>query len=99
MIQSGAGSGSGISDDAYRGAGAEILPTADAVWEHAGIVLKVKEPQAGEFSYLRPGLVLFTYLHLAAYPRVARALLDAEVVGIGYETVQDADGIFRYWSR
>ena len=92
VIQSGAGSGSGISDDAYRGAGAEILPTAAAVWERAGIVLKVKEPQGDEFRYLRAGLVLFTYLHLAAYPRVARALLDAEVVGIGYETVQHADG-------
>jgi alanine dehydrogenase len=92
VIESGAGSGSGITDDAYRGAGAEIVATAEAVWERAGLVLKVKEPQAEEFRHLRPGLVLFTYLHLAAYPQVARALLDAGVVAIGYETVQHADG-------
>ena len=92
VIESEAGSGSGITDDDYRGAGAEIVATAEAVWERAGLVLKVKEPQASEFGHLRPGLVLFTYLHLAAYPQVAHALLDAQVVAIGYETVQLADG-------
>jgi alanine dehydrogenase len=92
VIESEAGSGSGITDDDYRNAGAEIVASADAVWERAGLVLKVKEPQADEFRHLRPGLVLFTYLHLAAYPQVAAALLDAGVVSIGYETVQLADG-------
>ena len=92
VIESGAGSDSGISDDMFRGAGAAIVEGADAVWERADIVLKVKEPQPDEFRHLRPGLVLFTYLHLAAYPDVARALLDAKVLGIGYETVQRADG-------
>jgi alanine dehydrogenase len=92
VIESGAGADSGISDDDYRGAGAEIVPSADAVWERAGLVLKVKEPQPGEFRHLRPGLVLFTYLHLAAYPEVARALLDARTTAIAYETVQRADG-------
>ena len=92
VIEAGAGSDSGISDDDYRGAGAEIVTNAGAVWERADLVLKVKEPQAEEFRHLRPGLVLFTYLHLAAYPDVAHALIDARTVAIGYETVQRADG-------
>jgi len=92
VIEAGAGSDSGISDDDYRGAGAEIVASADAVWERADLVLKVKEPQPGEFRHLRAGLMLFTYLHLAAYPEVARALLDAQTIGIGYETVQLAEG-------
>jgi alanine dehydrogenase len=92
LIEAGAGSDSGISDDDYRGAGAEIVPAADLVWQRAGLVLKVKEPQPHEFRHLRPGLVLFTYLHLAAYPEVARALLDARTTAIAYETVQRADG-------
>ena len=92
VIESGAGSDSGIADDDYRGAGAEIVTSPDAVWERAGLVLKVKEPQPHEFRHLRSGLVLFTYLHLAAYPGVARALLDAHTTGIAYETVQRADG-------
>jgi alanine dehydrogenase len=92
VIESGAGSGSGINDDDYRHAGAEIVASADSVWERAGLVLKVKEPQADEIRHLRAGLVLFTYLHLAAYPQVAHALLDSGTVAIGYETVQRADG-------
>ena len=71
VIEEGAGSDSGISDDDYRAAGAELVASADAVWQHADLVLKVKEPQRDEFRQLRPGLVLFTYLHLAAYPDVA----------------------------
>ena len=58
------------------------------MWGRAELVLKVKEPQAEEFAWLRPGLVLFTYLHLAAYPDVADVLLDRKVTGIAYETVQ-----------
>lgn len=92
LIESDAGIDSGITDDAFRAAGAEIVETAEAVWERAGLVLKVKEPQATEFRYLRSGFVLFTYLHLAAYPEVAGALLDSGTVSIGYETVQLADG-------
>ncbi len=92
VIEAGAGADSGITDDAYREAGAEIAANADTVWERAGLVLKVKEPQPSEFRHLRADLVLFTYLHLAAYPAVARALLDARTVGIGYETVQQPDG-------
>jgi len=92
VIEAGAGIGSGIADDDYRGAGAQLVDSPDAVWERAGLVLKVKEPQPDELRHLRPGLVLFTYLHLAAYPKVAGALIDAGTIAIGYETVQRADG-------
>jgi len=92
LIESGAGSDSGVGDDDYRGAGAEIVASADEVWQRAGLVLKVKEPQPDEIRHLRAGLVLFTYLHLAAYPKVAHALLDAGTIGIAYETVQRPDG-------
>jgi alanine dehydrogenase len=92
VIENGAGTDSGIADDDFRRAGAELVSSAAAVWERADLVLKVKEPQPDEFRHLRAGLVLFTYLHLAAYPQVARALLDAGTIAIGYETVQRADG-------
>ena len=92
LIEHDAGAHSGISDDDYRAAGAEIVPRAEDVWARAGLVLKVKEPQQQEFAHLRPDLVLFTYLHLAAYPEVARALLKAGTTGVAYETVQLANG-------
>jgi alanine dehydrogenase len=91
LVEHDAGSGSSIADAEYRAAGADIVPTAAGVWARAGMILKVKEPQDEELGYLRPGLVLFTYLHLAAYPKVADALLEHEVVGIAYETVQPED--------
>src|SRR4051794_29202085 len=74
VIERGAGVGSLITDDDYRAAGAEITPTPDDVWTRAELILKVKEPQPEELDHLRPGLVLFTYLHLAAYPAVGEAL-------------------------
>ena len=92
LIEAGAGVDSSIPDADYQRAGATIVPTAAEVWERAGLVCKVKEPQAAEFAHFRPGLVLFTYLHLAAYPTVAEALVDGGVTGIAYETVQLADG-------
>ena len=92
LVEAGAGVGSSIVDDDYRAAGAEIVAGPDAVWERAALVLKVKEPQPEEFGRLRPGLVLFTYLHLAAYPEVANALLERQVTGVAYETVQAATG-------
>lgn len=91
LVEAGAGEDSSIGDDDYVAAGAEIAPSADDVWSASDVVMKVKEPQPAEFAYLRPNLVLFTYLHLAAYPEVARALLDAKTIGIGYETVQLAN--------
>jgi alanine dehydrogenase len=92
LVQAGAGAGSGIGDDAYRAAGAEVVQDAAAAWGGAGMVVKVKEPVATEFAFLRPGLVLFTYLHLAAVPELARALAERQVTAIGYETVEAADG-------
>jgi alanine dehydrogenase len=88
LVETGAGADSAISDTEYHAAGAEIVADAEDVWRRSGMVLKVKEPQESEFGCLRPGLVLFTYLHLAAYPEVAHALLDHGTTGIAYETVQ-----------
>ncbi len=88
LVEAGAGAGSSLADDDYRAAGAELVANAADVWARADLVLKVKEPQPEEFAYLRPGLVLFTYLHLAAYPEVADALLTHDVVAVAYETVQ-----------
>jgi alanine dehydrogenase len=92
MVEAGAGLDSHLADEEYRRAGAEIVPTATAVWERADMVVKVKEPKDEELALLRPGLVLFTYLHLAAYPALAEALVDRGVTGIAYETVQLASG-------
>jgi alanine dehydrogenase len=92
LVQSGAGEESSIPDDDYRAAGAEIVAAAAEVWERAQLVCKVKEPLAEEFGFFRPGLVLFTYLHLAAYPKVGEALVEHGVTGIAYETVQARDG-------
>jgi alanine dehydrogenase len=91
LIEHDAGADSAISDSEYVGAGAQI-GSAEEAWSRASMVLKVKEPQSHEFGYLRPGLVLFTYLHLAAYPDVADALCANGVTGVAYETVQAADG-------
>ena len=88
FVETGAGVGSSIPDDAYRAAGAEITPDAASTWSVAELVLKVKEPIAPEYGYFRDDLVLFTYLHLAAEADLTRALLDAQVTAIAYETVQ-----------
>jgi len=90
LVERGAGDDSSISDSEYVTAGAELVDAAQA-WA-AALVVKVKEPQAGEVLRLGPDSVLFTYLHLAAYPAVAQALLDAGTTSVAYETVQTADG-------
>lgn len=87
-VETGAGAGSSIPDDAYASAGATILPDAATTWERAELLLKVKEPIAAEYGYFRRGLVLFTYLHLAAEPELTRALIGSGVTAIAYETVQ-----------
>jgi alanine dehydrogenase len=92
LVEAGAGVDSSIADDDYRRAGAEVIDSADDVWGRADLVMKVKEPKEEEFARMRSGLVLFTYLHLAAYPVVADALLEHGVTGIAYETVQLASG-------
>ena len=91
-VESGAGAGSRIPDAAYRSAGAEISPRAEDVWSESDLVLKVKEPIASEYPNLRRGLVLFTYLHLAANEPLTRALVESGVRAVGYETVQLDDG-------
>src|SRR6187402_2313348 len=91
MVEAGAGEGASISDADYRAAGADIVPTAADAWAQ-DLVVKVKEPKAEEFGFLRADLTLFTYLHLAAYPAVADALLAAGTTAVAYETVQLADG-------
>jgi alanine dehydrogenase len=92
LVESGAGVDSSIDDDDYRAAGATIVDRADDAWNDADLVLKVKEPQESEFGYLRDDLVLFTYLHLAAYPEIGHRLLAAGTTGIAYETVQLDNG-------
>jgi alanine dehydrogenase len=89
-IETGAGTGAGLSDHDYGAAGAQLVNREQA-WA-ADLVVKVKEPQQEEFAFLRPDLTLFTYLHLAAYPQVGEALLAAGTTAIAYETVQLDDG-------
>ena len=91
-VEAGAGVGSAIPDQAYRNAGATVVSGAEGVWERADLVLKVKEPLEPEFDRMRPGQIIFTYLHLAASHELTTRLLERCVVGIGYETVQLADG-------
>ncbi|MFD2332853.1 alanine dehydrogenase [Cohnella sp. GCM10020058] len=89
MIETGAGAGSGFPDEQYVSAGAEIGRTADEVWSQADMVMKVKEPLPAEYDYFREDLVLFTYLHLAAEPGLAKALIDRKVTAVAYETVEE----------
>ncbi|NPA92538.1 MAG: alanine dehydrogenase, partial [Chloroflexi bacterium] len=92
LVQSGAGAGSGFTDEEYAQAGAEILPTAADVWQGAEMVMKVKEPRPQEYEFLRPGLLLFTYLHLAAEEELTHELLKRKVNAVAYETVELDDG-------
>ncbi|HEY8240923.1 MAG TPA: alanine dehydrogenase [Kiritimatiellia bacterium] len=87
LVQKSAGVGSGFLDEQFEVAGAKIVPTAADAWG-AEMVLKVKEPMADEYAFLRPGLLLFTYLHLAAEKKLTEALVKAKTTGIAYETVQ-----------
>src|SRR5215217_9536115 len=90
-VQTGAGAGSSITDADYAAAGAKVLDTAEEVWGQAELLLKVKEPIASEYRFLRPDLVLFTYLHLAADRPLTTALAEAGTTAIAYETVQLPD--------
>ncbi|MGG3448759.1 alanine dehydrogenase [Domibacillus aminovorans] len=87
LVQSGAGMGSGFSDEEYKKTGAEILNMAAEVWNRSDMIMKVKEPLASEYEYFRNGLILFTYLHLAAEPLLTKALVENKVTAIAYETV------------
>ena len=92
VVETQAGAGSSIPDEQYAAAGARIQGSAQEVWAQAELILKVKEPLAAEYPLLRPGLILFTYLHLAAAEQLTRALLDRQVTALGYETIQLEDG-------
>ncbi|MFK3939526.1 alanine dehydrogenase [Alkalihalobacillus sp. NPDC078783] len=89
FIEAGAGEGSGFTDHEYKTAGATILATPEETWQVAEMILKVKEPLELEYGYFRQGLILFTYLHLAAEPKLAKALAESGVTAIAYETVEE----------
>jgi len=93
LIERGAGEGSSIFDPAFERAGAKIVDGAAEVWGNADLILKVKEPLARESSHLRDGLILFTYLHLAAHRDVTDALIGSGCAAIAYETVATDDGL------
>ena len=92
LVETRAGEGSSISDEEYARAGARIVESAAEVWTKADLVVKVKEPQPAEYAFFRPGLVLYTYLHLAPLPELTNRLLESKVSGVAYETIREADG-------
>jgi alanine dehydrogenase len=92
LVEKGAGAGSGFSDHEYQKAGATLTDGAKAVWDETELIVKVKEPLDPEFVWMKPGQIIFTYLHLAADRDLTEKLLERRIVGIGYETVQEADG-------
>jgi alanine dehydrogenase len=92
LIERGAGEGAGITDEEYAAAGASLVSSPEGVYGEAELVMKVKEPLPPEYDLLRPGLVIFTYLHLAPAPELTATLLKRDVIGIAYETIQLADG-------
>ena len=92
LVQSGAGTGSGIADALYADAGAEVVDDAADVWSRSDLVVKVKEPLESEYALLREGLLLYTYLHLAPLPALTQTLVDGRVTGIAYETIEEPDG-------
>lgn len=92
VVEAGAGTGSGIEDEEYKTAGAEILPFAKDIYNSADLIMKVKEPQPSEFQLLRERQVLYTYLHLAAEPKLTKALLERRINSVAYETIELPDG-------
>ena len=92
LVQTNAGQGVGITDEDYRKAGATLLGTAKEIFDKADMIIKVKEPLPEEYPLLRENQILYTYLHLAADERLTKALMERQIVGIAYETIQPADG-------
>ncbi|NRA45167.1 MAG: alanine dehydrogenase [Oligoflexales bacterium] len=92
LIQDQAGLGAGITNEQYVNAGASIVQSAEETWGEADMIMKVKEPIKQEFTLMKKGQILYTYLHLAAVPELAKALLELEVSAIAYETIQAKDG-------
>ncbi|MES1194932.1 MAG: NAD-binding protein, partial [Opitutus sp.] len=94
LIEKGAGITAGFTDDEYKAAGATFAPTAAKVWKSADMILKVKEPLEAEYDLMQQGQTIFTYLHLAAGPALAKELCRKSILGIAYETVEGVDGQF-----
>jgi alanine dehydrogenase len=92
FVERGAGVGCSISDEEFAAAGAEMLESAEDVWNRSEMVMKVKEPRGKEYRFLRPDLILYAYLHLAAAPELTRELIRRKVSAIAYETIQTDDG-------
>ena len=92
LVEPSAGVGSGYSDDQYRQAGAKLAPSKETLFREAALIVKVKEPQLSETHLFRPGQVLFTYLHLASLPELTKALLEARITALAYETIEAKDG-------
>lgn len=92
IIEKGAGIGSGITDEAYINAGADIIESAKDIYEKASLIVKVKEPVEEEYDLLKRGSAIFTYLHLAPNTKLTKILLEKEIIGIAYETVQLQNG-------
>src|SRR4030067_2149699 len=93
LVEKGAGLGSSVTDAEFALAGAEIVGTAGEVYARAGIIIKVKEPLTAEYQFLRDGLVVFTFFHLAAHPALAAELIKSGTTAIAYETVRTQGGI------
>jgi alanine dehydrogenase len=92
LVQQGAGLGSGLPDEAYKAAGAELVASPDEVWRRAEMIFKVKEPLPEEYPRMREGQIVYTYLHLAAAPGLAHELQKRGVTGVAYETIELDDG-------
>jgi alanine dehydrogenase len=92
LVETQAGAGSSIPDRDYADAGADILVRASEVWKQADLVVKVKEPQPSEYGFFRPGLILFTYLHLAPLPELTEKLIESKINSVAYETIRERDG-------
>ena len=92
LVESGAGEKSTLIDDEYEEFGAEVVVSAADVWNRSDLIVKVKEPQPSEYEFLRPGLTLFTYLHLAPLPELTDQLLTRRVTAVAYETIREKDG-------
>lgn len=92
LVENGAGEGSGISNEEYVTASGQIVATAEEVWQRAEMIVKVKEPVGPEHQRMRPGQILFTYLHLAPDPALTQVLLEREVIGVAYETITSDAG-------
>ena len=92
LVETNAGLGSSLPDHDYVEAGAEIVSNAGDLWSRADLVVKVKEPQPSEYAHFRPGLILFTYLHLAPLPALTAKLVETKMSAVAYETIREEDG-------